>query len=104
MITNVATKITIPSSANTRAFTADAGLNSVILLTSDVVGGTQVNRSIRARVIAHRLGYVLDFVDARACQGDAAVLDAGEKDQEQDAVDDVQGMPHQSPPPPLLGA
>src|SRR6266567_3807352 len=68
MTTNVATKITIPSSANTRAFTADAGLNSVILLTSDVVGGTQVNRSVRARVVAHRLGYVLDFVDTRSCQ------------------------------------
>src|SRR6266566_5653479 len=101
MTTNVATKITIPSSANTRAFTAYAGLKSVILLTSDVVGVPAINRPVRARVVAHRLGYVPDFVDARACPRPAAVLDAAEKDQQQDAVDEVQGMPHQSPPPPL---
>src|SRR5205809_6957807 len=67
-------------------------MKSVISFASKVPVVAAVMRSVRARIIAHRLGNVLYFVDS----GQAPALIFGEADecQDQETVDRVERMPH----------
>src|SRR5712692_10181811 len=89
-------KIRMPSSAKMRAFSRAPGWNSIMSFSSDVMWKAAVDGAVGARIVPHRAGNALHFIDPQ--RAPAAILGPRRQDQQQQAVAKIDGMSHESSP------